>query len=189
MTHDPSHPPGATFAASLAPPPPLPAAHFAPPIGYLDETMSVRPWATLVRGVGTVGLVASSLTLLQFALIILPMVGIRILAVGVTPLWPRLISPASSSVLLLIGSAGCVGLRPWGRGVMIAYSVVAALASLASLALTLIPLGRGTTSPMLGGFGVYLALGMGAQLAFPAATLVLMLHPSVRRVFQSGSQT
>src|SRR6476659_6600712 len=104
----------------VAGPPPLPPQ----PIAYRTDVEQSLGWAEFVKVVAAVG------SLGQLFLTFLPAVGLR-------PLWPvtvRQFMPMGFAVvpaaLLLVGSIGCLSLRPFGRAVVDALSIAALLMSL-----------------------------------------------------------
>jgi len=170
----------------VAGPPPLPPQ----PIAYRTDVEQSLGWAEFVKVVGAVGSVAAAGSLGQLFLTFLPAVGLR-------PLWPvtvRQFMPMGFAVvpaaLLLVGSIGCLSLRPIGRAVMIAYSIAALLMSLLTVGYVAM---RSLTGigPALGsrqglGYMLYSVLGVVPAAALPVILLALMTRPQVKRVFGAG---
>ena len=173
-------------------PPPLPPRGFpagARPIAYHDEAEDLRPWAKLLRTVAAVGVVVASASLAQKLITLLSMLGFgSVLPPGFRSRFPFLVMAVAPTVLLL-GSIGCLALRPYGRKVMIAYVAVEVTMVLVQTGFTVYAATTGGLSfagnfRQAAGFTLHYGLGMVYGLALPLVILALMLQPPVRRVFE-----
>ena len=183
-------------AASATPPPAAPAGGGPPtpavpvqPIAYHDDAEALRPWVAFVRGVAAVGLAVASASAGQFIIGMMPTIGFApILPFTVRPFVPTLLTIVPN-VLLLVGSVGCLTLRPYGRRFMIAYGIVALLMVLVSIGSVVVIAATGQLGITRGsrqavGYALYFGLQFVQSAALPAVILTLMRRPTVRRVFE-----
>ena len=175
------------FAAPGAPAIPPPPA--APAIAYHDDAEGLRPWVRFVRAVAAVGLVVAAASLGQVVVRILPVLGFSFYPTG-SPLVATLLM-AVVPVLLLLGSIGCLTLRPYGRRFMIAYAIAHGVLALVQIGYTVYiasngGLGLASRSREALGYVFYFSLSGIQQFALPAVVLILMLQPTVKRAFRRG---
>lgn len=180
--------------ADVATMPPVPHGEASPAsavpvrsIAYHDDADVLRPWVDFVRLVAAVGLVAGSASAGRFLIATLPAFGFPALLPFNLGSFVQMALQLAPDALLLVGSIGCLTLRPYGRGFMFAYGVAALLMALVQLGFVIVigstrQLGINGSRQALG-YVLYFGLHAIQAAALPAVILLLMRRPAVRRIF------
>jgi uncharacterized membrane protein len=186
MASDQSH------SAALPVTPPVTPADDPPlaAIAYYDDAVTSEPWARLVRLLGVAGLMMGGGDLLGIALEVFPIWGLQQRPFGLLRgmSGARMILAVagwSVSILLTVGSVGCLARSRFARKTMIAYAV-AGLAY-AVLVGVIRPLLFSSSAAPAASY-VYFAVSAVRLAAFPVVVLGVMRMSSVRRLFEPPSR-